>query len=380
MIKRVAYLARFGRVGMAPLTISVPIMGALTLGEPLPCVGLLGLGGLGLCAHLFGFGLNDIIDYPLDRTISKRQGHPLVTGKLTRLQAWAFTLLQVPLALGIYRFLLQGSNVGLGILCLSILLSAVYNLWSKWGSIPRLLPELALAVSIGLLSLSATLLSNGATSPRSLIFAFSLTLLLLLVNSGPSGLKDLKTDAAFGAKSFVLSTGSRMLDEDRMLVSRVLWLYSTVLQLMLLICMLVLIILFRPPWLIAALVCILGIYAALHLRMLLAIRSFTALRRSMPLLNGYYNYGALSLLVVRWMPIGLQLFYSLLILALLLIPWRLSFRIWRNRYAEVPLIPRSHPHLHQPPLHSSTQRSSGDDGFGQLPDETPTITRFPFYR
>ena len=304
---------------MAPLTVSVPILGALTLGEPLTLTVLLGLGGLGLCAHLFGFALNDIIDHPLDRTIPGRQRHPLVAGRLSRLEAWVFACLQLPLALAIYSVLLRGSALGLALVFLAAVLSVVYNLWSKWGTIPRIAPELALAASIGLLTLSGALLSDLPIPPTSLLFAFSVALLLLLLNSGPSGLKDLKTDAAFGAKSFVLSTGSRMLDEDRMLVSRALWSYVIALQIGLLVCMVVLIMLFRPHWWISALICALWVYSGLHVRMLLAIRSFTVLRRSMPLLNGFYNYAALSLFVIMWMPIWLQVLYGVLIFGLLLV-------------------------------------------------------------
>jgi len=307
------------------------MLGTLTQGEPLAGGALFGLAGLALCAHLFGFALNDLIDHPLDRTLPGLRSHPLVTGRLSRREAWAFTLIQPPLALGIY-LLMRGAPAGFVALCLSIAFSVVYNLWSKRGAIPRFLPELALASSIGLLCLSGAWLTTPQISPGSIIFALTLTLVLLLLNSVSSGLKDIKTDAAFGARSFVLSTGSRMLDGDRMLISRQLWRYSAVLQTAILICFIALLVLFRPGWPSSVLIGVLGVYAGLHLRMLLTLPSFAAVRRSMPLLDGYYNYAALALFVVGQMPIALQVLYGLLILSLLLIPWRLSWRVWRDPY------------------------------------------------
>ncbi len=324
-------LAQLGRVGMAPLTMSVPILGALTLGEPLALRDLFGLAGLGLCAHLFGFAINDLIDQPLDRTVPALEQHPLVTGKLGRREAWAFALSQAPLALGLYYWL-GGAGAGLAVLGLSMGLSVIYNLWSKRGHLPRILPEMALALSVGLLCLSGAMLPAGPLPVRSLLYALTLTLVLLLLNSVPSGLKDLKTDAAFGAVSFVLSTGSRMLDEDRIYIANGLRRYSAGLQSAILVGLLCLLKLFQAGAWVSVLVCALCLYGALHLRMILSLRSFTAVRASLPLLNGYYNYAALALIVAAQMPLGLQVLYGLLILWLLSIPWRLSWRIWRRRY------------------------------------------------
>jgi len=320
---------------MAPLTVSVPILGALTTGGSFSIVQLLYLGLVGLCAHLFGFALNDLIDHPLDRTIAARQHHPLVTRTLAAWEAWAFTLIQVPLALGVYAFLLHGGSLGLGLLGLSILLSVVYNVWSKWGRLPRILPELALAGSIGVLTLTGALTNSPTLPSLTLLYAFAMTLLLLLVNSVPSGLKDLKTDAAYGAKSFVLSTGTRMVDTDQMCVSKALWIYSFAIQLLLMLCSALLIPMSPPHWVIVLLVVILHSYAALHLRMILALDSFRALRRSMPLLSGYYNYAAVALLLIGWMPVGLQLFYEVCTLMVLLVPLRLGYGVWRRRYGVV---------------------------------------------
>ena len=330
-VTRLMALAQLGRMSMAPLTVSVPILGALTLGHALALRDLFGLCALGLCAHLFGFAINDLIDQPLDRTVPALQQHPLVTGKLGRREAWAFALCQAPLAFSLYYWL-GGAGAGLGVLALSMGLSVIYNLWSKRGRLLRILPEIALALSVGLLCLSGAMLKTAQLPAHSLLYALTLALVLLLLNSVSSGLKDLKTDAAFGATSFVLSTGSRMLDSDRIHIAKALWLYCAGLQSAIFIGLLCLLKLFESSAPVSVLAGILGLYAALHLRLILSLRSFTAVRGSLPLLSGYYNYAALALAVAVHMPLGLQGLYGLLIFSLLSLPWRLSWRIWRRRY------------------------------------------------
>jgi 4-hydroxybenzoate polyprenyltransferase len=317
---------------MAPLTMSVPVLGALTLAEPLSTLELVGLILLGLNAHIFGFALNDIIDAPLDRHVPARQRSPLVTGQLSLRQAWIFVLGQIPLALWLYYAISGGNLFGLGILMLSIGLSVIYNLGSKWGPLPRLVAELALAVSVGLLCLAGTLAQTTQLPPESSLYALALTLVLLLLNSIPSGLKDLKTDAAFGASSFVIALGSRVYEGDRMIIPKRVWGYSLSLQLSIGVCFIGLIYLWSLPWWLAALSGWLVVYGGLHLRLVLSTRSFRQLRYTWPLLNGYYNYLALALLVSGQMPLYLQLICGLLVVALLLVPLQLSLRLWRQRY------------------------------------------------
>lgn len=320
---------------MSPLTVSVPILGAHTsAGALLSLSDLLWLGVVGLAAHLFGFALNDLLDQALDRTLPWRKQQPLLTGQLSPLTAWWFTLSQVPIALGVYALALNGRGAGLALLGLSIVASVLYNTWGKRGTIPRLVPELALAASIGLLCLAGALV-GGESTPLTLgngLFALTLALILLLVNSVPSGLKDLRTDSEFGVRTFVLATGSRMLDEDAMALSGALVRHSLGLQALIMIGLAGAAIWFRVAWYAALLIAMLALYGWLHLRMLLSLRSFVALRRAMPLLNGHYNYFALSLCVTPAMPLGLQLCFAVGIVALLSVPLRWWLRAWRNRH------------------------------------------------
>jgi hypothetical protein len=232
----------------------------------------------------------------------------------------------------IYYFVIQGNNTGLILLCVSIILAFIYDLWSKKGKLPKFLAELSLASSIGILSLVGAVSKSYIISWKSMIFALVLTLILLLLNSVPSGLKDLKTDFECGAKSFVISTGSKMLDSDQMFIPKKLRIYSAVVQVLIMIGLILMTQLFSTSWKINILVTVLTIYACLHLRMILSLKSFNRLRKSSPLLNGFYNYNALSLFVVGEMPFYLKKLYILPILFLLVKPWYQAIDLRRNGY------------------------------------------------
>jgi len=314
-MQKLLAFAYLGRINMAPLTMSVPVLGALTGDNPSHLVRLM---LVGLAAHLFGFALNDLIDLPLDRNV--RPQHPLITGRLQTREAWIGVALLPVLALALY----PGKWIGL--LIASLLLSLIYNRWSKWGSLPRLLAELALAASIGLLCLSGA----DHLDSKAMLFSAVLAAVLLLINSVPSGLKDLKTDADYGARSFVLAMGCAMLDADQMLIPPRMKIYTTALNSVIVAGILVLLITYRP--ITAVLSVILLIFGALHLRRVLNLTTFSAVRRSLPLLNGYFNYTALALVLIDQMPILLQLAYGWLALLLVLVPLQIGMRLWRQRY------------------------------------------------
>jgi 4-hydroxybenzoate polyprenyltransferase len=339
------YLAVLGRVNMSPLTISVPILGAVASGNSPDVSTLAGLGLVGLYAHCFGFALNDLLDLTVDRQHPARQHHPLVSGALKIQAAWLFTLAQIPLALAIYLLWLKGNSAGLGMLCASIGLSAVYNVFGKKPVFVRagrrpapmsivrpLLAEISLAGSVGLLCAVGALSVALSVTPLSLGFALILALILLLVNSVPSGLKDLKPDAAAGARNLALSTGTYVSADDRLMLTTMLRRYTLLLVVLISAGIITLTALYQPPLLAALLILMMTVYAALHLRMLLNLKTFTALRRSQPLLSGYYHYAALALVIFGKMPPLLQLLYALLALLLLAFPWLVAWKVWRGRH------------------------------------------------
>ncbi|MBI5928624.1 MAG: UbiA family prenyltransferase [Chloroflexi bacterium] len=325
--------AHLGRLPMSPLTISVPILSTFALDEmALSLTEWLGLVGLGLTTHLFGFALNDLIDHPVDRTHPARQKHPLTTGALTRHEAWSFTLLQIPLAFLFLWLCLSHGWAGSLMLGASLVCSIIYDLWSKWGRLPRLIPEIALAASVSLLGLSVMFARTTTPPTSALLWAMALGLGLLLLNSVSSGLKDLKTDLAYGARSFVIAIGTRVETDDSLLIPPALRRYSLILQSLMLVATLYLVVEFHPPLLVLIFSLILSIYGALHLRMLLTLTSFRGLMASLPLLHGHYTYTSLVLLLADRLPLLLQLLVALLVFSLLQTPVRLALTMWRRGY------------------------------------------------
>jgi 4-hydroxybenzoate polyprenyltransferase len=332
MLRTLGKLGYLGRIGMSSLTMSVPVLGALTTKQPLLSGDLFLLMLIGLCAHLFGFALNDLLDHPIDRMSPLRQRHPLIRGDLAWRDAWIFTLAQVPLALAVYWFGLRGSLNGLLLLYVSIFLSVIYNLWSKKGQIFSLLAEISLATSIGVLCLVGAVYRSSDVQLQTAAFSFALTLILLLLNSVPSGLKDLKADRASGALSFVIVAGSRVKENGELVIPHALRIYSLILQVLIILCVVALVRLFDLLWVLAVLSIVLVVYGGLHLRLMLWSPTYTYILNGKPLLNGHYNYFALSLTVLPLMPTWLQIVYGVAVFAVLLVPLQLGFKLYRSSF------------------------------------------------
>lgn len=329
MLRSLFALAVLGRLNLAPLTISVPLLGAVAAHLALSIPLGFGLAWLGLGAHFFGFGLNDLIDHTLDRNLPERQHHPLAIGVLPQRLAWV-VVLSVGLSVGLLYWGMGGTWAGFVALSVSGALSVVYNRWSKQGWLPRWLAELALALAVGGLCLAGAWLVRFALTPPILSVAGALSLVVLLLNSLASGLKDLATDAAFGAQSFVLATGSAVQPDGTLYISPLLWRYFIVLQSVLIFVWLLLVWAWSPAWWQLLIIACLALYGALHLRLLLTLPTFTALRHSLPLLSGYYNYTALLWFTFEHWPFWMQVALGLFTTVLLIYPWQLAWRIWRR--------------------------------------------------
>lgn len=296
-------LGRFVRIIVAPITINVLVVGALATGSTLTWQGGLDLAVLGLLAHFFGFGLNAIVDLPIDRRNPRRQRIPLVSGELPLWAAHTLVWIQPLLALAwLNKPSLRDANPQLLVICtISLLLSIGYNLWSKRGPVPPIIAEWSLSGSIGLLLLAgASILAPTLNTLIWLLFAAA-CVLLHLVNSVPSGLKDLKTDLNTGARSFVIWVGARVLDEeggDRIFIPAFLKVYAAVLQTVVVLLSVGIIWLVSAQYaawqlaLVTPLALLLHIAAAVHLRHILRTRTFTELRHAEPLLNALLNYAA----------------------------------------------------------------------------------------
>ena len=320
---------------MLPLSLSVPIIGALSLRQALNLVELIVLAGIGINAHFFGFVLNDLIDYALDKNSPFRQRSPLVRGEIKRWRAWLFVLVQIPIAFVLYKVVLNGHSSGLIWLAISVSLGIIYNLFSKWRWLPRILAELSLALSVMFLSISGASAFESNLPHQTFLFCGTLGLVLLLVNSVASGLKDIQFDSMFGARSFVLSAGTTVSRDGELTLSPLLKRYMVGLQLSITLLALILSMQYQIGIFVWIVLIILQAFAILHTLRLLQIQHIDEFPKVFLFLGGYYNYLVLVLLVWAYLPPLLQIIIGMLIIALLTIPFRRAWSTYRQRHKTI---------------------------------------------
>jgi len=335
MIRKLGLLVAQGRPQLLPVSMSVPLAGALIHGKALSEFEIITLLFIGACAHLAGFIVNDLIDFQLDRTVSTRQSSPLIRGEITPTMATGFALLQFPLAIFVYVVLLQGTPAGIVTLLASIICSFIYNRWSKWGKIPRLIPEVALALSIALLCMTGAFAVSANIQATSMLFCSGIGFVLLFVNSIPSGIKDIDTDAKYGASSFVLSTGSYATDDGALFLSQRLRLYTVVLQGIITSSTIALMLIYRLQGWIVIIMVLLMVYAWLHIRQMLTTTTLAQFKRNIPFLGGFYNYFAIYLIVWTGLPNILKIMYILALLLIFSPPLTRAVTLWRTRYISI---------------------------------------------
>lgn len=316
---------------MSPLTISITLVGYyLTATKPELNDSLL-LTGVGICAHYFGFGLNDIVDRQIDQHSFSRQHSPLVAKTLPLWFAYIIVIIQVPLAIFLYN-LTQPSVSGLFILIFSVIASIVYNLWSKTGLVPRFFAEVALAASIGALLLSASLVNHFPFNPISLTASIAVMLILLDLNSISSGLKDLANDLKAGASSFVISLGASINESGLIHLPRALITYTLIIHITVFITLILLGIILKSPissWIAAGLS---YFYSSMHLQLILKQASYANLQQSAPILGGYYLYFAFLAFMYPLVPLIIKAFIVTLGIFLISFPFRIMFRVAKKGY------------------------------------------------
>lgn len=335
MLKTLRNLILLSRMGMLPLSLSVPIIGALSLQQTPSFIDLLALAGIGISAHIFGFIVNDLMDVALDKQNPFRQRSPLVRGEVKIWQAWVFVLIQLPISYLLYVGVLNGQTGGLVWLGLSVSLSVIYNLFSKWRWLPRLLAEIALASSITLLGISGAWVYQQVLPTEVWLYCGTLGLILLSVNSVPSGLKDIQFDKMFGARSFVLSLGVEVSRDGILSLPRMLTVYLVVIQACILCFVVLLAIQYQVSLWIGLTIFLLQIFAGLHTIRILRLQQIDEFPSVILFLGGYYNYFALVSVLWIYFPSLLQIVIGLLIAYFLSLPFRRAWSIYRQRHKRI---------------------------------------------
>jgi len=194
----------------AVLTGISPVMGAIAM-KQYDIFFLLILFLIGFLGHTYGFVLNDILDYKIDRHSKEIKDRPLVSGTISRQKAWAFALAALITAfiLAIYVTITYQLYFSLIILTVSAFLVTIYNLISK--KLP--LTDIILAAAVFFLVL------YGAAAQVDNIFQISLlawivcllgAIQVLFMNIIAGGLKDIENDYKKGANTLAVKLGVRV--------------------------------------------------------------------------------------------------------------------------------------------------------------------------
>ena len=194
----------------AVLTGISPVMGAIAM-ENYDLLTLLFLFIIGFLGHTYGFVLNDIIDYKIDKTSKEISDRPLISGTISLKKAWAFTILSMIIAFLISMYLAYNSGryFPIMILGLSAFFITIYDLISKK------LPGMDIFVSIGIFFLilyGSTTVTNNLKDITNLAWIVCIlgSIQALFMQCIAGGLKDIENDYKIGAKTLAVKLGVRI--------------------------------------------------------------------------------------------------------------------------------------------------------------------------
>ena len=192
------------------LTGIAPVMGAIAMGK-FQLFHLFILFLIGFFGHTFGFVLNDIIDFEIDKRNKELKDRPLISGTISMAKAWSFAIfsLIIALLLAVYLSFITEIYFSLIILFFSALTIIIYDLKSK--KFPLMDTFDALAVFLFILY-GATTVSGNLFQITTLAWIVCLlgAIQVFFMQLVPGGLKDIKNDYASGANTVAVKLGVRV--------------------------------------------------------------------------------------------------------------------------------------------------------------------------
>ena len=204
----------------AVLTGISPVMGAIAM-KQYDLFHLFILFLIGFLGHTYGFVLNDIIDYKIDKHSKEIIDRPLISGSISIRKAWIFAMVSMLLAfiitigatLTIPTFFGSSLILSIIILIISALFITLYDITSKK------FPLTDIFVAIGIFFL---ILYGASTSVETIdqitVLAWIVCLLgaiqAFFMNIVAGGLKDIENDFKKGAKTIAVKMGVRVINKQ----------------------------------------------------------------------------------------------------------------------------------------------------------------------
>jgi 4-hydroxybenzoate polyprenyltransferase len=195
-----------------------PVMGAIAMSDfNLFHLSILFI--IGFFGHTYGFVLNDILDYKIDRNNKELSDRPLISGTISLKKAWIFTIFSLAIAfiLAVYYAYTTQIYFPLIVLFASAFLITIYNSISKkWP-----LMDVFDAAAVFLLILyGATMVSGNLIDVTKLawIVCGLGAIQVFFMQLVPGGLKDIENDYKTGAKTVAVKMGVRVTKEKALVV------------------------------------------------------------------------------------------------------------------------------------------------------------------
>ena len=192
-------------------------MGAIAMGD-FNLSHLLLLFIIGFFGHTYGFVLNDILDFKIDKNNKELNDRPLVSGTITIKKAWIFTIFSLTIAFILAIFYAYNSNnyFPIAMLVLAAGIITIYNLISKKVPLMDIFNSLAVFFLIlyGVTTVSQNI--NNVTTLAWIVCILG-AIQVFFMQIVPGGLKDIENDFKTGAKTVAVKLGVRV-SEDKDLV------------------------------------------------------------------------------------------------------------------------------------------------------------------
>lgn len=204
----------------AVLTGISPVMGAIAM-QQYNLLTLFVLFLIGFFGHTFGFVLNDLIDYSIDKSSSEISDRPLISGTISQRNAWGFAIICIILAFIISGIIALNPNglftqttnnfLPIVILALSAFFIILYDLISKRFPLMDVLVALGIFFFV-LYGASTQVNTLYEITPIAWFVCVLGALQVLYMQIVAGGLKDIENDYNKGAKTTAIRLGVRMKD------------------------------------------------------------------------------------------------------------------------------------------------------------------------
>jgi len=210
-LRRISDFIRSFRLEQIIVVYSVLLFGVFATSHTPTVADYLKLALLSICGHIFGYGLNDVVDKPYDRFKPLHRGqHRKIRKPFSRDIMLTIVLLQLPIILCVGA-LFYGFGPSTLFILLALASIAVYDLFGKISGRFVLIPHIFFPLSLALLCLGGYTLFDPVSSigiPFSLLLV-TLYLNSFLANSVQAGLYDLKGDQDAGVSTVAIWSGSQ---------------------------------------------------------------------------------------------------------------------------------------------------------------------------